>query len=183
MGLMSMAKKAVAAAIGRKPVPIPREQVQEYIEVCRKVIAHLAGNGTLYPLEMDFVLAVTEHCSNCVFWHNAIVLEDGELEYGCIKLIDKFWRNWDKSFGTVAVKREIKEEAALEWQQQLYLLRVFAEIAHFHGVVDQRGAPPTDTSEVYCREALAMDLHRQLEKILKQEEIADITLPPPPKAA
>lgn len=182
MGIMDMAKKAVAA-IGRKPVPIPREQVQNYIEACRKIIAHLAGNGVLYPIEMDFVLAVSEHCSNCVFWYNGIVLEDGELEYGCEKLISKFWRTWDRAFATVAAKREIKEDAALEWQRQLYLLRVFADISHFHGVVDSYGAPPTDASEIFCREALQFDLHRQLEKILKQEEIAGITLPSVGKAA
>ncbi len=183
MGILDITKKAVNSLLGRKPALIPREQIPAYLKLCNEVISQLSGKGTLYPLEMDFILAVSEHCENCVLHWSSLAREDSDTIYGSDRLVKKFWSQWDKSFSEVAEKRRIKEGVAIAWQQQLYTLRLFAAIEHFRGVVDQFGAPPIDPSTVYQREAQHFDLRAVLEEVIEQEGIKGVSLPAPAKAA
>lgn len=184
MGIIDMARSALTALSGQKPIPVPRDQVQAYIEASRAIVERLRSSSTLYPVEIEFLGAITEHAGNCVLRYNAIVREDIDMEVGCQRLMRSFWNEWDKRFMEIGRQRKMKDDAvALTWQQQLYLLSIFSNINHFHGVVDLWGAPSTDSSLVYCREALEFDLRNELARIIKQEGIVDILLPSLVKAA
>lgn len=96
----------------------------------------------------------------------------------------RFWGDWDEKFKRIGEERKMKSvDVALTWQQQLYALRLFAEISHFHGVSDTPYARQTDASLVYQREAQTFDLRGLLETIIEQEGITDVVLPPTAKAA
>jgi hypothetical protein len=171
--------------MGRRPQPIPFEQIPAYTAACAEIIKRLASDEILFPLEIDFILAVSEHAENCVFWYNGVLREDTEMSCGAERLMRRFWQEWDRAFGSIATKREMKDlSVALRWQHQLYVLRLFSETKHFMGVCDQPGAPPTDPRIVWQREAQEVDLRRIIAEVISQEGLAkEISLPTLPKAA
>ena len=185
MGLIDIARKSLGSLMGHKPAPIPFDQIPAYTAACGETIGQLVANDVLFALEMDFVLAVSDHAENCVFWYNGVLRDDAEMIHGAERLMRKFWSEWDRAFGSIATKREMKDlSVALKWQHQLYVLRLFAEMKHFAGVCDTPGAVPTDPRIVWQREAQEVDLRAVIQEVLKQEGLADkVRLPALPKAA
>lgn len=171
--------KKLTKALGMGPEPVAPEQIPKYTSACQDVIIALIGknyaSGGLLPVEQRFLAeALPAYFADCVERHKAELYEDSEMEVGYLRCQKEFWKQWDSVFLQIAKERKIKELDPLPWcrawQQQLLILKLFSDLAHFSGV------PGVHPETLYLRESELLDLPSKLREFVKQEGL-EIELP------
>lgn len=183
LGLLDRAKNAIgavadaAASLLSGPVAIPRDQITTYCDLCQTIIARLAAHGHLYDIEARFIQELSDCADNCVWHYNAGLKKDESLQTSCELAIKAFWKRWDKEFERIATTRKMSASDVAVWQEDLWILALFRDLKHFHGV---QGVGPHD---LYCAVALEHDLYRRLKAIITKEKPATngIDMPEIPK--